>query len=141
MNSNEAWALFSEEESVAINYIDITLYTNKNEENNNLKVYQWFWSEVDNLEKLLLNTKSILVVSNSLGKDSSVTLLIALEAYRRAKTKNSSFDKPLIVNTVDTLIEELPTQFYANYTIPQIKARIQLRSATLSNIKQPMPSL
>ncbi|EHD1697964.1 phosphoadenosine phosphosulfate reductase family protein [Vibrio vulnificus] len=122
MNSNEAWALFSEEESVAINYIDITLYTNKNEENNNLKVYQWFWSEVDNLEKLLLNTKSILVVSNSLGKDSSVTLLIALEAYRRAKTKNASFDKPLIVNTVDTLIEELPTQFYANYTIPQIKA-------------------
>ncbi|WP_281189032.1 hypothetical protein [Vibrio harveyi] len=115
------WTEFENNNTTQLKVIDITDELNADMKQRYKNVHRYFWKEVKHLAKLLLETDAILVVANSLGKDSSVTLQIALEAYREAKRYDPEFNKPLIINTIDTLIEELPNKFYANYTIPKIE--------------------
>lgn len=74
-----------------------------------------FWQGVDDL-KTLLADGAILFVPTSFGKDSTVTLLMALEAYRQMLAANAiETDRPLISATIDTRMEAIPMVMYQNY--------------------------
>ncbi|CCO44186.1 hypothetical protein VIBNISOn1_1050012 [Vibrio nigripulchritudo SOn1] len=111
------WSQFSD----AINVIDVTNQITLQEAQAYSMTRQKFYEEVNQLVALLLATNAVCVVAASLGKDSTIILLIALEAYRQCKERRKDFDRELIVNTVDPRIEELPLKMYVNFTIPRIE--------------------
>lgn len=131
MESVSIWDSFEETRETSIPIVDITQDSVGEERALYVSVHDLFWKEANEIANTLLTTDSIVVHANSLGKDSSATLLIVLEAYRIAKRKNPFFNKPLIINTIDTLIEELPVKMYADYTIPQIEAYAQKEGINL----------
>lgn len=78
-------------------------------------VHQNFYAGVDEL-KLLLKDGTILFVPTSFGKDSTVTLLMALEAYRQAILAGEiESDRPLISSTINTRMEAIPMTLYQYY--------------------------
>ncbi|MDN3661146.1 hypothetical protein [Vibrio agarivorans] len=123
MAAVSVWDSFDSAEM--LDCIDITSETSDLQKKRYKKVHKKYHKEASRIAEMLLKTDRICEVGNSGGKDSYVVTLIALEAYRlakqRAKAQGKVFIKPLIINTIDTLMEELPVQFYCDYSIPQIQ--------------------
>lgn len=112
--------------------VDITSKINKEEDDNYRAIYTRFINEVEAMVELLLNTNAVALGAISLGKDSMIVLLILLEAYKRCKEQEPSFNKPLVINTVDTLQEEIPLQMYVAYTVGQVEHYCELHGINLT---------
>ncbi|MCG9575411.1 phosphoadenosine phosphosulfate reductase family protein [Vibrio tubiashii] len=126
--------------SNAVDAVDVTSTVNRQQSEKYRIIKAQFCDEVERLVSLLLNTPTTFLVAASLGKDSMIVLLMALEAYKVCKQRNPKFNKILVVNTVDTTQEEIPLQMYVDYTIPQIKSYAKRHGINLKyNLIQPTP--
>lgn len=84
--------------------------------------YNQFESLVQDLMKLLIQGMAI-HVGFSTGKDSSVVMNAGIEAMRRCLVNGDiEQDRPLVVITVDTLLEPNNIQMYVPYAHNQVKA-------------------
>ena len=123
------WDTFEDAGANSLEWIDITQETSDEQHARYQVVHKRFHREVARIANMLLTTDRICECGNSGGKDSYVVTLIVLEAYRiaklRAKRVGKEFIKPLVINTIDTLMEELPVKFYCDYTIPKIEQYAQ----------------
>jgi 3'-phosphoadenosine 5'-phosphosulfate sulfotransferase (PAPS reductase)/FAD synthetase len=71
----------------------------------------------------LIETGAILHCPTSMGKDSTVVSLLALEAYRQAIAEGTvEKTRPLILSTVDTGAEALPMKMYVRYAKKRVDA-------------------
>jgi len=98
--------------------IDITDTTSEYDKQVIQKVYEEFECAVTDTVTLLEHESNpILSLKTSLGKDSSITLLIALEAYVRFIAKHPAHKNRLLsISTVNTQIESIPMNLYVGYT-------------------------
>lgn len=82
-----------------------------------------YTSVVEDLKAILtLPEKPILHAANSNGKDSTLVLLAALEAYRQCISEGRiESTRPFIVTTIDTLVESMPMVFLTRYVKPLIQ--------------------
>lgn len=79
------------------------------------EVHARFFEGVEEL-KLLLRDDSILYVPTSMGKDSSVTLLMALQAYKELiEAGDIEPSRPLVSATVNTGMENISMTLYVAY--------------------------
>lgn len=100
------------------NIIDVTDITSVNtQENERLKgVLDLFNAGVKEVRELIETTNSIAVVKCSMGKDSTVTLLMVIEAYRQSIAENKiEKERPLLVSTVNTLGEIIAMNMFVAY--------------------------
>lgn len=100
------------------NTIDVTDIMSLNtQENERLKdVLDLFNTGVKEVRELIETTNSIAVVKCSMGKDSTVTLLMVTEAYRQSIAENKiEQDRPLLVSTVNTLGEIIAMNMFVSY--------------------------
>lgn len=96
-------------------------------------VHEKFFQGVDEL-KLLLNDGAILFVPTSFGKDSTVTLLMALEAYRQAiQSSEIEPDRPLISSTINTGMESIPMTLYQAFARKRLVAYADLHGINLKH--------
>ncbi len=74
--------------------------------------------------RLVIEAKKVIAhLPCSQGKDSTVTLLIALEAYRQSiEAGKIERDRPLIVSTVNTKAESIPMNLYVSYAKKRVEA-------------------
>ena len=101
-----------------LNTIDVTDILSLNtQENERLKdVLDLFNAGVKEVRELIETTKSIAVVKCSMGKDSTVTLLMVTEAYRQSIAENKiEKERPLLVSTVNTLGEIIAMNMFVAY--------------------------
>lgn len=83
---------------------------------NEKRVVNAFNLAVADIRKLIEEKHAIITSLVSFGKDSTVTLLIALEAYRQSIAEGKiEAKRPFIVSTVNTRAEAIPMQFYVSY--------------------------
>ena len=83
---------------------------------NEKRVVNAFNLAVADIRKLIEEKHAIITSLVSFGKDSTVTLLIALEAYRQSIAEGKiEAERPFIVSTVNTRAEAIPMQFYVSY--------------------------
>lgn len=100
------------------NTIDVTDIMSLNtQENERLKdVLDLFNTGVKEVRELIETTNSIAVVKCSMGKDSTVTLLMVTEAYRQSIAENKiEKERPLLVSTVNTLGEIIAMNMFVAY--------------------------
>ena len=98
---------------IEINLLDDVLSLDKHELS---VVHAKFYAGVEEL-KMLLQDGAIIFVPTSFGKDSTVTLLMALEAYRQMiQCGEIESDRPLISSTVNTGMEAIPMVMYQSYS-------------------------
>lgn len=100
------------------NTIDVTDITSVNtQENERLKhVLDLFNAGVKEVRELIETTNSIAVIKSSMGKDSTVTLLMVIEAYRQSIAENKiEKERPLLVSTVNTLGEIFAMNMFVAY--------------------------
>ena len=96
-------------------------------------VHEQFWAGVDEM-KLLLQDGAILFCPTSFGKDSSITLLMALEAQRQMLVAGHiQPDHPLISSTVNTNMEAIPMVMFQEYAKKRLLAYAQLHGINLKH--------
>lgn len=99
-----------------IDIIDSVVVGTVNQVSREKLVAQAFSSSVADIRALIENERAIITSLCSFGKDSTVTLLIVMEAYRQAiAAKTIEPERPLIVSTVNTKAEAIPMQMFVNY--------------------------
>lgn len=99
----------------AAELIDV-LQLDNSEAIDNQYVADLFNESVSNTRKIIESTKVIPFILCSMGKDSSCTLLIALEAYRQSIAEGKiEPERPFIVSTVNTLAEQSVMVMYVSY--------------------------
>ncbi|MBF4448381.1 phosphoadenosine phosphosulfate reductase, partial [Vibrio anguillarum] len=86
------------------------------------KVIQQFAFVVSEFRTLIeADSLQVLFIPVSFGKDSTLTALAALEAYKQcieAGTIESA--RPLIMSTGDPMAEAIPMKMYTHYAVPRL---------------------
>ncbi len=82
-----------------------------------------FEAGVCDLRTLLEEENAILHCATSMGKDSSVVTLMAVEAYRQSILAGTiEAERPLILSTINTGGEAIPMVFFVNYAKKRLEA-------------------
>lgn len=82
-----------------------------------------FEAGVCDLRTLLEEENAILHCATSMGKDSSVVTLMAVEAYRQSiQAGTIEAERPLILSTINTGGEAIPMVFFVNYAKKRLEA-------------------
>ncbi|WP_240224631.1 phosphoadenosine phosphosulfate reductase family protein [Rheinheimera hassiensis] len=118
----------------ASNNIDITLIDNLLlQDNAALKtVAEKFHGGVSELKTLVRDGNAILFCPTSMGKDSTIVTLMALEAYKQLIAEGSiPATHPLIMSTVDTGGEAIPMKMYVSYARKRVLAYAQSHGINL----------
>lgn len=118
----------------ASNNIDITLIDDLLLQDNEalLSVAEMFHNGVSELKTLVRDGNAILFCPTSMGKDSTVTSLMALEAYRQLIIEGAiKSNHPLIMSTVDTGGEAIPMKMYVAYAKKRVLDYAQSHSINL----------
>jgi len=117
-------------ESTTIDLIEVV-------DSNALEYQQYLVAKFEkavNEQRILIEDENlpVLHLPTSFGKDSFTQLLITLEAYKRSiaegKVENT---RPLIVNTVNTLVESLPMVMFTRYAAKRLIAYAKANNINL----------
>jgi 3'-phosphoadenosine 5'-phosphosulfate sulfotransferase (PAPS reductase)/FAD synthetase len=116
------------------NNIDITLIDDLLMQDNTalMAIAEQFHEGVGELKTLVRDGRAYLFCPTSMGKDSTIVTLMALEAYRQLIAEDAiSTDHPLIMSTVDTGGEAIPMKMYVRYARKRVLAYAQSHGINL----------
>lgn len=118
----------------ASNNIDITLIDDLLMQDNRalMAVAEQFHDGVTELKTLVRDGDAILFCPTSMGKDSTIVTLMALEAYRQLINEGGiPTTHPLIMSTVDTGGEAIPMKMYVSYARKRVLSYAQSHGINL----------
>ena len=97
-----------------------------------LELATMFYTGVQTIREVLRDYQAIFKIGSSTGKDSSVCVEMAIEAYSQAiEAGEIPSEHPLIIITSNTLVEHLVFDIYCRYTVNKVKDYAASRGVSL----------